>query len=181
MGEMLTATASYFVRQSAPGAADAGKKPAMKGFTNPVELDSRNKPPVFGDEDPDMDGVQNAMATRKVEENTKALAGASGAGDANDDALDTDNSADNVGSAVTATDTKAGGTVETLTYTLGGADMGMFRVRNTGQIEVGAGTMLDYETKNTYLGHRSWPRTPSANPPPSPLPSWSPTWTKCRT
>ena len=37
-----------------------------------MELDSRNEPPVFGDEDPDTDGVQNAMATRKVEENTEA-------------------------------------------------------------------------------------------------------------
>ena len=26
----------------------------------------------------------------------------------------------------------------------------MFRVRDNGQIEVAAGTMLDYETKNTY-------------------------------
>ncbi len=34
-----------------------------------VERDTRNKPPVFGDEDPDTAGVQNATATRKVEEN----------------------------------------------------------------------------------------------------------------
>ena len=50
-------------------------------------MDTRNKAPVFGDEDPDTDGVQNTMATRKVEENTEALAGATDA-DADDDALD---------------------------------------------------------------------------------------------
>ena len=66
---------------------------------------------------------------RKVEENTKALAGASGQDDANDDALANDNTADNVGEAVTATDTKADGNTETLTYSLGGTDAAMFRVR----------------------------------------------------
>ena len=40
---------------------------------------------------------------------------------------------------------------ETLTYTLGGADAAKFRVRDNGQIEVGSGTMLDYETKQTYM------------------------------
>ena len=37
-----------------------------------VERDTRNKPPAFDDQDRDMDGVQNSMATRKVEENTEA-------------------------------------------------------------------------------------------------------------
>ena len=143
VNKRLKATASYFDGQSAPGDADAAKKTAMKDAGNDVELDSRNYPPVFGDEDPDTDGVQNAMATRKVEENTEA--------NATDDATDDSVTGDNVGAAVAATDTKAGGTDETLTYSLGGADMGMFRVRDNGQIEVGAGTMLDYETKNTYM------------------------------
>ena len=39
----------------------------------------------------------------------------------------------------------------TLTYTLGGPDKDSFTVKNTGQIEVGAGTELDYETKTTYM------------------------------
>ena len=52
---------------------------------------------------------------------------------------------------MTATDTKADGSAETLTYSLGGNDAAMFRVRNNGQIEVASGTMLDYETKNTYM------------------------------
>ena len=47
-----------------------------------------------------------------------------------------------------------------MTYTLGGTDAAEFRVRQDdtattedegGQIEVGAGTMLDYETKRTYM------------------------------
>ena len=95
------------------------------------------------------------MVTRKVEENTEAVAA--------DDALanDSENVADNVGAVVTATDTKADGTPEALTYSLGGDDAAKFRVRpddpNTegvnegGQIEVAAGTMLDYETKSTYM------------------------------
>ena len=53
--------------------------------------------------------------------------------------------------AVTATDTKADGSDETLTYSLGGADAAKFRVRDNGQIEVADGTKLNYETKNTYM------------------------------
>ena len=51
-----------------------------------------------------------------------------------------------VGSAVTATD--AG---DTLTYSLSGMDAASFAIgRATGQITVGIGTSLDYETKNSY-------------------------------
>ena len=54
-----------------------------------------------------------------------------------------------MGSVVTATDPDPN--MEALIYTLGGADADKFRVRNNGQIEVGAGTKLDYETKDTYM------------------------------
>ena len=124
VGSRLTATASYTDGQ-------ATMKMMEKASAHPVRLDSRNKPPVFGDEDPDTEGVQNATATRKVEENTKAL--------------------DNVDKVVMATDTKADATAETLTYSLGGADAAKFRVRDNGQIEVASGTELDYETKDTYM------------------------------
>ena len=60
-----------------------------------------------------------------------------------------DNAADNVGSVITATDPDPN--PEPLIYTLGGADADKFRVRSNGQIEVGAGTKLDYETKDTYM------------------------------
>ena len=46
----------------------------MKGATNPVAVDTRNRAPVFADQDTETDGVQNTETTRKVEENTKALA-----------------------------------------------------------------------------------------------------------
>ena len=59
---------------------------------------------------------------------------------------DADNLADNVGEPVTATDDAD----PTPTYTLGGTDKDMFRIRANGQIEVGAKAMLDYETKSSY-------------------------------
>ena len=42
--------------------------------TNPnvVAVDTRNKAPVFEDQDTETDGVQNTATTRKVEENTEA-------------------------------------------------------------------------------------------------------------
>ena len=48
------------------------KETALKAADNAVELDTRNKAPVF-DLDEDEDGDRDAMVTRKVEENTKAL------------------------------------------------------------------------------------------------------------
>ncbi len=145
IGDTLTATAMYFDGESAPGAT--AKKSATVE-SNTVARDSRNKAPVFADQDMDTEGVQNTMATRKVEENTKALAGSE-----NDDAATdaNENVGDNVGTALTATDTKANGDPETLTYSLGGADAAKFRVRQNGQIEVAAGTELDFETKSTYM------------------------------
>ena len=128
---------------------------AMGTAANAVAADTRNRAPVFGDEDPETDGVQNDMAARKVEENTKALAGAD-----DDDASDaTDAAGDNVGLPVTATDPDPN--EDSLTYTLSGPDAGSFRVRQDdpdtanadegGQIEVGAGTKLDAEMKTTYM------------------------------
>ena len=46
-----------------------------------VAVDTRNKPPAFADQDSETDGTQNETATRKVQENTEALA---------DDAADAD-------------------------------------------------------------------------------------------
>ena len=110
-----------------------------------VEKDSRNKPPAFVDQDTETKGIQNETATREVEENTKA--------DADDDVLTDDEedvTSDNVGSVVTANDPDPN--ADPLIYTLSGADAGSFRVRDNGQIEVGAGTKLDYEaTKNVYM------------------------------
>ena len=90
---------------------------------------------------------------RKVEENTEA--------DATDDADASDSeTGDNVGGAVTATDTKADGTPETLTYTLGGADAAMFRVQNNGQIEVARRHGCWTTRPRTPTWSRSWPEDP---------------------
>ena len=53
-----------------------------------------------------------------------------------------------VGNPVAATDADAG---DTLTYTLGGPDAARFAIGSgTGQITVGSGTTLDYETRTSY-------------------------------
>ena len=136
VGGTLTATASYTDGHGPGTMADAAS-------ANPVAEDTRNRAPEFADQDTETDGLQNDMATRKVDENIKA--------DASDDAEMDDNNVtnDDVGSVVMATDPDPN--AEDLTYTLGGADAAKFRVRANGQIEVGSGTMLDYETKQTYM------------------------------
>ena len=52
-----------------------------------------------------------------------------------------------VGDPVTATDPDRG---DTLTYTLSGSDAGSFTIDGNGQIEVGQGASLDYETRTSY-------------------------------
>ena len=137
----LRATASYTD-------GEGPEKTAMGTSANPADVDTRNQPPEFGDEDPDTEGDQNAMATRTVEENTDA--------DATDDSTAANSAAgDDVGGPVSATDPDPN--VDPLIYTLSGADAALFRVRQDnpdtnnanegGQIEVGAGTELDYETR----------------------------------
>ncbi len=144
VGARLNAVASYTdgedVEKSAVGTAD-----------NDVNEDTRNLPPAFEDQDTETKGTQNETTTREIEENTKALAGAAGETDADDDdaAAAAENDADNVGSVITAKDPDPN--ADPLIYTLSGDDAGLFRVRDNGQIEVGAGTKLDYEMKDTYM------------------------------
>ena len=114
---------------------------ARAASANPVARDTRNRAPVFVDQDGDTPGVQNETTTRKVAENTKAIA--------SDDAAVDVEAADNVGKPVMAEDPDPN--TDPLIYTLGGDDAAKFRVRDNGQIEVGVGTMLDYETKTTYM------------------------------
>ena len=141
VGETLTAVAMYTDGQGA-------MKTAVGEAANMVDEDTRNRPPAFVDQDTEMDGVQNESAERMVEENTKALSG-TGQNDADDDAIDADNPMDNVGSPVMAEDPDSN--ADPLIYTLSGDDAGAFRVRDNGQIEVAAGTELDFETKDTYM------------------------------
>ena len=100
-GMFLRATASY-TDGHAPG------KTAMEESANAEAVDTRNRAPVFADQDTETDGVQNEATERKVEENTEA--------DATDAA--TDAATDNVGGAVTATDPDPNPNADALTYTL---------------------------------------------------------------
>ena len=104
-------------------------KTAMGTSENLVDEDTRNRPPAFDDQDDDTMGVQNDETTREVAENTVAPGG--------------------VGSAVTATDPAPNS--DELDYTLSGADADSFTINSDGQIQVGAGTKLDFETKTTYV------------------------------
>ena len=150
-GEFLTAVATY-TDGHGPRLPVTQLKRAVGATANVVAVDTRNRPPAFVDQNTSIDGIQNESTTREVEENSAAVA-------ADDAADDADDAADNVGSAVMAEDPDPN--EDTLIYTLSGADAGLFRVSQDdpetqnvdegGQIEVGAGTELDYETRTTYM------------------------------
>ena len=128
VGDTLIAVASY-TEGHGSGKSEERAAPSV------VAVDTQNRAPAFVDQDADTDGVQNESTERKVEENAEAV----------DDSPD--EADDNVGSPVMAEDPNA----DPLTYTLGGPDAASFTVRDNGQIEVGAGTELDYETQDTYM------------------------------
>ena len=122
VGRTLWARASYTDPQGPDSASGA---PAD---ANVVAVDIRNKAPMFAaDQDADTDGEQ-AEAARTVAEDAVASVN---------------------GGVVTATDPNAPGDI--LTYTLGGPDASSFDIDAMGQITVGAGAKLDFETKSTYL------------------------------
>ena len=119
----LTATAMYTDPQGS-------EKTASGDSANAVAADTRNKAPVFADQDTETDGTQNDAAERTVEENTVAPNPVSGG-------------------AVTATDPN---TNDLVSYSLSGDDASSFDIGLTsGQITVGTGTDLDYEDKDTYM------------------------------
>ena len=121
VGGTLTATAMYDRRSRATLRPPRDKRMYYRGNSasgksaNPVAVDTRNKPPVFDDQDTEMDGVQNdTTATRKVEERTRKADSPIRHQPTKPTPLD------NVGRPVMATDTKDPNT-DPLTYTLGGA------------------------------------------------------------
>ena len=120
VGDTLTVTATY-----TDGAGDAdSKNTATKSSANLVVADTRNKAPVFPDQEMDTEGEQTDQE-RTVLENAAAKI--------------------NIGPVVTATDS----TGETLDYTLGGTDAASFSIdRGTAQLSTKA--KLDYETKKSY-------------------------------
>ena len=132
---------AMFLRATAMYTDGEGEDKTANGTSaNLVEVDTRNRAPVFDDQDDDTDGVQNDETTREVAENTAAPGNV------------------NVGSPVTATDPDPNS--DPLDYTLSGDDAGLFSVGaddqttpdsdEGGQIKVKSGTKLDYETKRTY-------------------------------
>ena len=145
VGETLTAVAMYTD-------GEGGMKSAVGDAAIATDEDTRNRAPVFDDQDSETEGDQSESTTRMVEENTKALAGAD-----DDDATD-DVGTDNIGSPINANDPDPN--ADPLIYTLSGADAGLFRVRQDdpdtnnvdegGQIEVAAGTELNHESRTSY-------------------------------
>ena len=131
----LKATANY------TDGEDSGQTAEMISV-NQILPDTTNRAPYFPDTDPDTEGMQDEGRGRSIPENT--VAGA-------------DDDGDVVGEPVTAMDPNG----DRLTYMLGGADAGLFKVdqdniatmedNEGGQIRVGAGTKLDKETKDTYM------------------------------
>ena len=128
----LVAVALY--TDGSPNEADAPKDFAMMATANTVLADTRNKAPVFPDQDIEMDGEQTDQK-RSVEENTE--------------------SGQSIGPPVAATDSiidvdTGEGSPEILTYSLGGDDADSFDiVRSSGQLQTKAA--LDKETKDTYV------------------------------
>ena len=102
---------------------DGAGKFAYAASENPVLEDTRNRMPMFADQDYDADGVQNELTERTVAEDGSV-----------------------VGRVVMARDPDPN--VDTLTYMLGGADAALFEVDSNGQIRVSG--KLDYETRTTY-------------------------------
>ena len=143
VGETLAAVAMY-----TDGEGDS--KLARGQAANDTDEDTRNKAPMFEDQDSETEGDQSESTTIMVEENKEA--------DTSDDAA-ADAATDNIGSPINANDPDPN--ADPLIYTLSGADAGLFRVRQDdttttdadegGQIEVAAGTELDHESRTSYM------------------------------
>ena len=122
--------------------ADA-KDFAMAPTANTVLADTRNKAPVFPDQDDEMEGDQTDQ-TQMVGENVPAIG----------DNMATEGER-NVGAVVVAMDfitaNDGNTTLEILTYSLGGPDAASFTInRSTAQIRTKADVPLDKETRDMY-------------------------------
>ena len=126
----LTAVATY--TDGSPNEGDA-KDVVGKPALNQVLADTRNKAPVFPDQDTEMEGRQTAQE-RMIAENT----GSGGPIGAQVTAMD----------SITATDGTP--TPETLTYSLGGPDEASFSINRMGA-QLSTKVALDKETKDTYV------------------------------
>ena len=130
----LTVTATY---RDGSLAASAEAITLEQAHSATVVADTDNKAPVFPDQDDAAEGQQTDQE-RTVEENTESDT-AIQAGDLTG-FTPTDNTLAPTGTP----------SADTLTYSLGGADMASFSInRATGQISTKAA--LDFETKNAYM------------------------------
>ena len=127
VGDYLRAVVVYTDGESDPVTAT---KTAHAISTNVVQReDYENTPPMFPDQDPDTEDVQNATTSRSIAENSSA-------GTA-------------IGAPITAVDLDVNNAQENLTYSLSGDDAGSFDIdRGTGQIRVKSD--LNYESANMY-------------------------------
>ena len=128
----VTADKTKFLRATASYTDAQGDGKTAAAISGQAVQEARNLAPVFTDEDTDADGIQ--VDPREVAED---------AGDGEE-----------VGPVVVATDTvDADGTDDNaIVYRLSGGDTDSFTINSeSGQIEVGANAMLDYETKKSYM------------------------------
>ena len=134
----LTAVAQY--TDGSPNTDDA-KDIVGPPAANQVLADTRNKAPVFPDQDDEMEGAQTDQE-RSVPENTPS---------STEIEINADNAADN--GAVTATDVITANdgmtTDEVLTYSLGGPDADSFSIERA-SARLSTKAALDKETKDTY-------------------------------
>ena len=144
-GIFLRASATYtdsFMPQDDPDSPNIDESQQKEGasfvsYHDVLATVDGNRPPAFGDQDPDTPGTQDTQATRRVNENVPA--------------------GTSIGKPITAVDNDPGN----LTYTLEGSDAPLFEigvvddgttteVDEVGLISVGEGTKLDYETRTSY-------------------------------
>ncbi len=148
VGETLVAEATYRDNQAENDPftpADESLVMAQQpSATAVIAAVANNQAPSFPDQDDDTPGDQSDRATRYVHENTKPGSEAN----PNDDAGQP-NVEGHVGTPVAATDGDSAHTAF-LDYTLSGNDASLFTIDTSGQIVVGEGTDLDFETKDTY-------------------------------
>ena len=138
-GSELSVTVSY--RDGELEESDLAVTLTVAAANNVIAMQATNEAPEFPDQDTEAEGDQSDEAMREITENSVA--------------------GTDVGMPVTAIDTDTVHT-DTLTYSLSGPDADSFSIIRGneepnaddvgGQIQVGAGTMLDFESdKKTYM------------------------------
>ena len=125
MGDLLDASdaAQFLIAVAKYTDGHGAGKITYATSRNTLKEDTRNRMPMFADQDYDAHGVQNTLTVRSVAEDGRF-----------------------VGRVVMARDPDPND--DTLVYTLGGDDAALFKVNEHGQITVSG--KLDYETRTTY-------------------------------